>query len=149
MNAPVYGTPLQPNGYQPAPASKNKGLIIGIVVAASIVVIVAVVLIIVLTGAGGGGSLQGTYYLNSESTQGTTLNRDQIKEYFGADITLTVGENNQGTLNYGSQGSIPVSFDPDKKTVTSSVGNGSYSLSGNKLTITYSEGGAVDEFIRQ
>ena len=148
MNAPTYGVPVQQNGYRPPAEKKNKNLKIGIIVGvAAVVVIVAVVLIIVLTS--GSGGLKGTYYLNSETSQGSSMSRDDIKSYFGGDITLTINDNNQGTLSYNNAGSIPITFDTGKKTVTSSLGNGIYTVSGNTLTITFTEGQVVDQFIKQ
>ena len=147
MGGPKYGVPLQQQGYPTE--KKNKGLVLGIVIAASIVVIAAVILIIVLTSGGGSAaSLDGTYYLNSETASGTVMTREDIHTYLGGDVTLTVSGSN-GTLDYNGAGSLPITFDTGSQTVSSSAGNGTYSLSGNTLRITFTDTNTVDEFIKQ
>lgn len=146
MSAPRYATPIQQQPYRPAPAKKNKNLIIGISIAAAVVVITAVVLIIVLTSSSG---LQGKYVMESYSMNGMTYSREQIKlSNNGTDATLNIDSNNSGTIT-GVGGTMQVTFDPKNKTVSVGGATANYSLNGKTLTITDPSDGSVMTFTKQ
>ena len=160
MTQTQYGVPEQRNAYQPAPEKKNRSMVIGISVVVGIVVLVAAIIItIVLVGknAGSSGSsgssatasLQGTYYMNSQNDHGTNISREMLNQIFGGDMILTINSDNIGVLTEPGGESFTMTFNTKDKTVSVNGSSGTYSLDGNKLTITVDNGGVVNEFIRQ
>ncbi len=161
MSAPRYAVPLQQqNGYQSVPEKKNKGMVLGIVIISAIVLVIAAVIVTIIlvsnsgshSGGSGGtaASLQGSYYLNSQNDHGTQISRELLQQYLGGDITMTIGSDNTGTISAADGSAAPVTFNTADRTVTvSGAGSGTYTLSGNTLTLTLENGAVIDEFIRQ
>ena len=163
MAQPNYATPLQ---QQSIPEKKNKGMVLGIVITVAIVLVIAAIVVTIIvvsnnasrssdsgfggSGTGSAASLQGSYYLNSQNDHGITLSRQDIQQYSGGDMTLTIGSNNSGTISAADGSSVPVTFDTSTHTVSvTGMSEGTYTLNGNTLTLTLEEGTVIDEFVRQ
>lgn len=166
MSSPRVAVPLQ---QQATTEKKNKGMGLGIGIAVGIVVLIAaiVVLIIVLvnngnsnsnSGSGSGGgqsisqsSLQGNYVLNAQTDHGTRFTRDELLQYLGGDITLTINSDNTGTLVAYDGSSTPMVFNPSDHSVSMAGTPASYTVSGNTLTVTITDdsGSVVNEFVKQ
>lgn len=146
--APNYAVPRQQQGYQnqyrPAPEGKSRNLGMGIAIAVIIglLVIGGIVLAVVLinnashnatssagTSANASSSLEGTYSLTAIHMDGETYQESG---------TMVVNSSNVGTFTDATGSSATFNFDPSTHTLTTSLGAaGTYTLSGNTLTITY------------
>ena len=146
-----YAAPLQQQGYhpqyQPAPEKKNRNLAMGITIAVIIglLIIGGIVLTIVLvsnatknnasssstgsTTSVSASPLEGTYSLSAIHMDG---------EDYQESGTLVIGGDNKGTFTDATGSSATFVFDTAKQTLTTSLGaTGTYTVSGNTLTITY------------
>lgn len=119
----------------PEAKKSNKGLIIGILAGAvAIAAAVVVILIIVLTQ---GHFEAGTYKLTKVVEKGTEITGDALS-LIGGETTMTLKEDGTGTVKSGS-GTYDITWDKDKKTLTTEGTEYSVEVSGNSFTIKFND----------